>query len=69
MLEINVVPDFHGKRIMDIKFPARAIIGVIIRRNNIIIPKGDTVINTGDILIIFTTSENAVEIKEFFKVK
>ena len=69
VLEINVVPDFHGKRIMDIKFPARAIIGVIIRRNNIIIPKGDTVINTGDILIIFTTSENAVEIKDFFKVK
>lgn len=54
---------------MELKFPARAIIGVIIRRNNIIIPKGDTVINTDDILIIFTTSENAAEIKEFFKVK
>ena len=68
VLEINVVQDFNGKKIMDLKFPARAIIGVIIRRNNIIIPKGDTVINTGDILIIFTTSENATEIKEFFKV-
>ena len=69
VLEINVVPDFGGKKIMELKFPARAIIGVIIRRNNIIIPKGDTVINTDDILIIFTTSENAAEIKEFFKVK
>ena len=68
VLEINVVPDFNDKKIMDLKFPARAIIGVILRRNNIIIPKGDTLINTGDILIIFTTSENATEIKEFFKV-
>ena len=41
VLEINVVPDFHGKRIMDIKFPARAIIGVIIRRNNMMLDKSE----------------------------
>ena len=69
VLEINLAPDFNGKKIMELKFPAGAIIGVIIRKNNIIIPKGDTVINTNDILIIFTTAENATKIKEFFKVK
>ena len=69
VLEINLDPDFDGKKIMELKFPANAIIGVVIRKNNIIIPKGDTVINTNDILIIFTTAENAPEIKEFFKVK
>ena len=69
VLEINLDPDFDGKKIMELKFPANAIIGVVIRKNNIIIPKGDTVINTNDILIIFTTAENAPVIKEFFKVK
>ena len=69
VLEINLDPDFDGKKIMELKFPANAIIGVVIRKNNIIIPKGDTVINTNDILIIFTTAENAPEIKVFFKVK
>ena len=69
VLEINLDPDFDGKKIMELKFPANAIIGVVIRKNNIIIPKGDTVINTNDILIIFTTAENAQKIKEFFKVK
>ena len=69
VLEINLDPDFDGKKIMELKFPANAIIGVVIRKNNIIIPKGDTIINTNDILIIFTTAENAPEIKEFFKVK
>lgn len=68
VLEINVLPEFDGKRIMELKFPTRAIIGVILRRNKVIIPKGDTLITTNDILIIFTTSQGAPQIKEFFKV-
>lgn len=68
VLEIPVISEFDGKRIMDVKFPARAIIGVIQRRNKVIIPKGDTELHTDDILIIFTTSENAGQIKGFFKV-
>lgn len=68
VLEINVLPEFDGKRIMELKFPARAVIGVILRRNKVIIPKGDTLITTNDILIIFTTAQSAPVIKEFFKV-
>lgn len=68
VLEINVLPEFNNKKVMDLRFPARAIIGVILRRNKVIIPKGDTLITTGDILIIFTTAQSAPEIKEFFKV-
>lgn len=68
VLEINVVPEFDGKQVMELKFPARAVIGVILRRNKVIIPKGDTLITTNDILIIFTTAQSAPEIKEFFKV-
>ena len=68
VLEISVLPEFNGKKIMDLRFPARAIIGVIQRRNKVIIPKGDTLITTGDILIIFTTAQSAQQIKEFFKV-
>ncbi len=69
VLEISVLPEFNGKKIMELTFPAGAIIGVIQRKNSVIIPKGNSVINTGDIMIIFTTSENAAKIKEFFKVK
>ncbi len=69
VLEINVIQEFNEQKIKNIKFPAGAIIGVIIRKNNIIIPNGETEIYTNDILIIFTTSDNAGSIKEFFKVK
>ena len=54
---------------MDLNLPKRAIIGVIERKNAVIIPKGDTELRSGDVLIIFTQAEDAPEIKRFFKVK
>ena len=69
VLEITIKSDFNEKRVMDLKFPAPAIIGVVIRRNSVIIPKGDTELKDNDVLIIFTKAESAVLIKDFFKVK
>lgn len=69
VLEIAVQREFHGKKIMDLLMPKRAIIGIVERKNSVIIPKGDIEIHTGDILIIFTKAEDADEIKKFFKVK
>ena len=67
VLEILVKEDFDSKKIMDLRFPAPAIIGVIQRKNQVIIPKGDTTMKTHDILIIFTKAENAQRIKDYFK--
>ena len=53
---------------MDLKLPTKAIVGIIQRRNRIIIPNGTTQLMSGDNLIIFTTSENAPIIRDFFKV-
>lgn len=69
VLEIEVVEDFDNKKVMELNFPASAIIGVIQRKHSIIIPKGTTVLYNGDILIIFTKTEDADSIKSFFKVK
>lgn len=68
VLEILVKKDFDSKKIMDLRFPAPAIIGVIQRKNQVIIPKGDTTMKIHDILIIFTKAENAQRIKDYFKV-
>lgn len=67
VLKILLDEDFKDSKIMDIKLPAKAIVGVIQRRNRIIIPNGTTQIMSGDNLIIFTTSENAPLIREYFK--
>ena len=68
VLEIAVQEEFNDKKIMDLRFPAPAIIGIIQRRNHVIIPKGDTQIKEHDILIIFTKADTAQKIKEYFKV-
>ena len=69
LLEILVKPEFDSCKIMDLKLPAPSIIGIIQRRNSVIIPKGDTLLKENDSLIVFTKSEDANVIKEFFKVK
>lgn len=66
VLEIALNSEFNDKLVMNVKFPAHAIIGVIQRKNHVIIPKGDTQLKTGDILIIFTKAEDAEQIKEYF---
>lgn len=68
VLEILVKDEFNGKKIMDLRFPAPAIIGVVQRRNQVIIPKGDTQLKEHDILIIFTKADTAQQIKSYFKV-
>lgn len=67
VLEINIDESFKEIKLMDLKLPRRAIIGIIHRNNRVIIPKGDTLIRPEDNLIIFTTKESAPVIKEFFK--
>lgn len=68
VLEITVKEEFNNKKIMELKFPSRAIVGTIHRRNSVIIPYGDTQIKTGDVLITFTMAKDAEGIKEYFKV-
>lgn len=68
VLEISVQTEFNDKKIMDLRFPAPAIIGIIQRRNHVVIPKGDTLIKEHDILIIFTKADTAQKIKDYFKV-
>lgn len=68
VLEIGVLPEFNSKKVMELRFPCRAIIGVIERKNSVIIPTGLTELRSGDVLIIFAKAEDAQTIKEFFKV-
>ena len=68
VLKILLSEDFEQTKIMDMKLPTKAIVGIIQRRNRVIIPNGATQIMSGDNLIIFTTSENAQIIREYFKV-
>lgn len=68
VLEITVNSEFDGKLIKDLRIPVPAIAGIIQRRTNVIIPKGDTELKHHDILIIFTKADSVQKVKEYFKV-
>lgn len=67
VLTILLSEKFKTSKIMDIKLPVKGIVGIVQRRNRIIIPNGATQIMGGDNLIIFTLSENAPIIRDYFK--
>ena len=67
VLNIELSENFKTVKLMDLKLPTKAIVGVVQRRNRIIIPNGATQIMSGDNVIIFTTSTNAPIIRKFFE--
>ena len=67
VLTVLIPDNFTTTKIMDLRLPAKGIVGIVQRRNRIIIPNGATQIMSGDNLIIFTLSENAPAIRDYFK--
>ncbi len=64
----TLVPDnFKEISLMDLKLPAKAIIAIIQRGHNVIIPKGMTKLKPKDLLLVFTLEENSEKIIEFFR--
>ena len=55
-----------SKQIMEIYLPENTIIGAVVRNNNAIIPKGDTILKKDDKLIIFTKSEALSSLEKIF---
>ena len=58
-----------GVPIRDAKLPAGVIIGALVRDQNVIIPRGDTVVRAGDLVIIFAATEAVKKIEKLFAVK
>ncbi len=66
VLRLTLPKNFADTRVMDFRFQAQAIIGILRRGRHIIIPHGKTIIQAGDMLKIFTRAEDAEVIKEQF---
>ena len=65
--ELKVPKGFKDTKVYELNFPKSAVISIIQRGAKVIIPKGNTLIRENDKLIVFTTQENAKEVKGFFK--
>ena len=67
ILQVSLSEKFQDTLVMNLKMPSNSLIAIIERRNNVIIPMGNTLLRANDKLIIFTTSDNAQNVKNFFE--
>ncbi len=67
ILEIQLKPDFEAKKLMDIKLPIPCVIAIVRRGSKVIIPKGSTVIEPNDRLLVFTKTDDVIAVKEYFE--
>lgn len=61
--------DIVGKPLKNISFPKGALVAGIISEENFIIPTGDSIINTGDTIIIFARKQAIPKIEKILAVK
>jgi trk/ktr system potassium uptake protein len=61
--------DIVGKPIKNMSFPKGALIVSVVRKENIIIPSGDTVVEPGDKIIIFAKRQAVSKIEKLLTVK
>ena len=61
--------DLVNKPLKKLKMPKHAIIGAILRDNDLIVPRGDSVILPGDHVIIFALSSAIARVEKMLMVK
>jgi trk system potassium uptake protein len=66
VLRLTLPDAFKSVQIKNLNLSANAIIGVIIRGHEVLIPYGGTTLLPGDLLKIFAMKEDSEKIKEFF---
>ena len=66
ILEICLDEKFVPKPLFEIKMPVPCVIAIVRRGSKVIIPKGATVIEPNDKLLVFTKTNDVVTVKEYF---
>ncbi|MEO0912688.1 MAG: NAD-binding protein, partial [Pseudomonadota bacterium] len=57
-----------GQRMRDIEWPEGALVGAIKKRGKVIQPRGDTKIEEGDVLTVFTLRQDVAAVEDLFQV-
>lgn len=66
LLRLTLPDEYTATAVKELHFPARAVVGVVMRGRRVIIPNGDTILSAGDKLEIFAMKEDAESLKNFF---
>jgi trk system potassium uptake protein TrkA len=58
-----------GVPLREAKLPDGVVLGALVRNGEVIIPRGNTVVRTGDLVILFAASEAVKKVEKLFAVK
>ena len=58
-----------GVPIREARLPDGVIVGAIVRGDEVIIPRGDTITRPNDLVVIFARSETVKKVEKLFAVK
>ncbi|MEM6497247.1 MAG: Trk system potassium transporter TrkA [Pseudomonadota bacterium] len=66
--QVMATSPIAGKRIRDIKFPSGSIVGAILVDGKLIMPKGDTEVRVGNVLVVFAERSAVRGVEQLFRV-
>jgi trk system potassium uptake protein TrkA len=66
--QVMATSPIAGKRVRDIHFPPGSIIGAMQTNGKVKMPDGDTVIQVGDIMVMFAVREAVHQVEQLFRV-
>jgi trk system potassium uptake protein TrkA len=58
-----------GRPIREVKLPAGVVLGALVREGEVIIPRGHTIVQGGDRVILFAASEAVKKVEKMFSVR
>jgi trk system potassium uptake protein TrkA len=66
ILELAVPADYHPRALREMSSPRDSIVGAIQRSGDVIVPRGNDIVQPGDRLIVFSTEAAAARVRDFF---
>lgn len=58
-----------GVPLRDVDLPSGALVGAVVREEEVILPRGDTIIQAGDRVVLFATKEAVRKVERLFQVR
>ncbi|MEM6620676.1 MAG: Trk system potassium transporter TrkA [Pseudomonadota bacterium] len=66
--QVMATSPIAGKRLRDIAFPTGSIVGAVLSNDEVVQPRGETIIHVGDQLVVFALRETVGKVEQLFRV-
>lgn len=66
--QVMATSPIAGKRVREISFPTGSIVGAVLSGGQVVMPRGDTVIQVGDTLVVFAVRDAVGKVEQLFRV-